>query len=49
MATNFMTLCYKSLNVGLKYYTKVNSLRNSEEKKETWQGIGGWEGGRRVV
>lgn len=40
-ATNFMALSYKSLNVGPKYYTKVNSLRKSEERKEPWQRNGG--------
>lgn len=35
-----MALSYKSLNEGPKHYTKVNSLRKSEERKEPWRGIG---------
>lgn len=47
IATVFMVLSYKSLNVSPKYYTKVISLRKSE-RKESWHGIGDQKGRKGV-
>ena len=49
IATNFMVLSYKSLNVGPKHDSKVSSLIDWREEKEPWHGTGGWKGGKVAV